>query len=179
LGHAYELARRYDLAEQAYRHAVALAPERAFPHRVLGTRLLRWGKPDVAVVPLARAWALDATHVETLNAYALALAQAGRVAEAEQHFRAGTQRFPEHVGLGLGLSVLLLSQGRLGEALGNYEAMATRFPKLSAVHVGRALVLLELGRQSDAQAALDHAIALDPANVRYRTRLVRSRAVPR
>jgi Flp pilus assembly protein TadD len=179
LGHAHELARHYDLAEQAYRRAVAVASDRAWTHRVLGSRLLRWGRPEEAIEPLARAWSLDSAHAETLNAYAIALSQAGRFEQAEQQLRKGAGQFPEHAGFGLGLSVLLLSQGKLREALANYDAMALRFPQLGSVQVGRSLVLLELGRQKDAQTALDRAIALDPTNVRYRTRLVRSRAATR
>src|SRR5262249_29047216 len=107
-GHAHELGRHYDLAEAEYRRAVVLAPERAYPVRVLGARLLRWGKPDEALAPLARAIALEPDHAETHNAYAMALARAGRAAEAEKVLRAAVQRFPERRELRLGLAVLLI-----------------------------------------------------------------------
>src|SRR6185369_13261312 len=55
IGNCWELERRYDEALVAYAQAVDVAPADPYPHRVLGTRLLRWGEYEAAIPPLTRA----------------------------------------------------------------------------------------------------------------------------
>ena len=178
LGHAHELGRAYDLAEAAYRRATQLEPGRAYPYRVLGARLLRWGRASEAIEPLARALALDPDHAETHNAYAMALAQAGREEQAEQAFRAAIARFPEARNLRLGLAALLINQAHYQDALDVYGELLARFPTFAPAHVGRAVLLEELGRKREAELALEAALTLAPHNPDYQARLARLRARP-
>jgi len=172
IGHTWELERRWDEALAAYLQAVSVAPQQARPYRVLGTRLLRWGRPADAVEPLARAVALAPAHAETWKALALARYHGGDVAAAEQSFRDGIALHAEHRGLRLGLAALLVNAHRFEEALTVYAAVLDREPALAAAHVGRALLLHELHRQAEADAAFEAAVrvARDPRP--YRARLL-------
>jgi Flp pilus assembly protein TadD len=89
IGETYELQRRYDEAGLAYRQATEIAPGSAYAHRFLGTRLLRWGDPELALAPLTRAVRLDPGHGETWNALGLARHALGDLGGAEAAFRAG------------------------------------------------------------------------------------------
>jgi tetratricopeptide (TPR) repeat protein len=171
LGHAQELARRYDLAERAYRRAIALAPDRAWPYRVLGTRLLRWGRAAEARVPLEQASQRDPTHAETQHALAIALAQSGDPAGAERVLRAAVARFPRQRSLRLGLAALVVNRAGYAEALAIYGDVLTQAPDFAPAYVGRALLLAQLGRREEAEQELDRAVLLDPRNGVYRERL--------
>lgn len=155
---------------------MARAPDDAYPYRVLGTRLLRWGKPERAVSPLEHAVELEPAHAETWNALALARYHTGDLSGAEQTFHRGLERHPMHRGLHLGLAALLVNASRFEDALAIYDRVVERWPSFAAAHVGRGLLLHELGRPDDAEAALERAteVARDPRP--YLARLARYRA---
>jgi Flp pilus assembly protein TadD len=148
-----------------------LAPGRAWPARVLGARLLRWGQYDEAVLVLERALALDREHVETHNALAMALAKAGKREAAERRFREAMARFPDQRRLALGLGALLVEGGQLRQALALYGDVARRWPGFAPAHVARSLLLAQLGERDAARAALAEAVRLAPQNQDYRRRL--------
>jgi Flp pilus assembly protein TadD len=175
LGHAHELGRQYDLAEADYRKAIAIAPERAYPYRVLGARLLRWGRPEEAIGPLQRALSLDDSHAETHNAYAIALVRVGRAPEAEAAFRRAIARFPEERSLRLGLAAMLINASHYDQALDVYGELLSRWPTFAPAHVGRAVLFAELGQKAEAERELEAALALQPNNADYRARLDRLR----
>ncbi len=168
LGHARELMHRYDLAELDYRTAVSLSPDRPWTHRVLGTRLLRWGRAEEAVAPLERAVALDPDHAETRNALALALFQAGDGARAEATFRTASARFPRHRGLALGHAIVLVESGNYEAALVVYAQIARRWPDFAAPYAARSILLAQLGRHAEAAGEMEEALARDPRNPSYR-----------
>lgn len=171
IGHTWELQRRYDEALLAYRHAVEVAPESAYAHRVLGTRLVRWGRPEAAVEPLARSVALDPAHAETWNALGLARYHAEDRAGAERAFREGIARHPAHTGLRLGLAALLINAERFDEALAIYDAVVERVPTFAPAHVGRGILLHELGREEEAEDAFVRAVEVARRPARFRRRL--------
>ncbi|HJL46266.1 MAG TPA: tetratricopeptide repeat protein, partial [Polyangiaceae bacterium LLY-WYZ-15_(1-7)] len=171
IGFTHELERRYDRALELYVEARDLAPGQAYPHRVLGTRLLRWGESEPALEPLERATQLAPDHAETWKALGLARHDQGDLEGAEAAFRAGLERRPRHLGLSLSLAALLVNAGRHEEALGVYDGLVEAYPRFAAAHVGRALLLHELGRPDDAEAALIRAVHVADDPARYERRL--------
>ncbi|MBX3250827.1 MAG: tetratricopeptide repeat protein, partial [Myxococcales bacterium] len=111
IGFTHELERDYAAALRVYVRATERAPEDAYPHRVLGTRLLRWHQPDEALAPLERATALDPRHAETWRALGLARHHAGDLEGAEAAFRQGLAQGHERA-LCLSLAALLVNAGR-------------------------------------------------------------------
>jgi Flp pilus assembly protein TadD len=162
LGHARELSRQYELAEQAYREGVEREPKRAWPRRVLGARLLRWGRASEAVPVLEQALRLDPDHAETYHALAIALTQDGDVPRAESVLHAGLQHFSKARGLQLALAALLINRAAYAEALAIYDDVVEGWPSFVPAHIGRAVLLAQLGRKQEAQVALARATQLDP-----------------
>lgn len=158
VGHTYELSRDYDRALEAYLSATEVAPESAHAHRVVGTRLLRWGRAEDAIPWLEQATALAPDHRETWNALAMARYHAGDLDGAEREFRAAIDRFPDAArGFRLGLAALLINEGRFDDALAVYDALLALEPDYAAAWAGRAILLHELGRRDDALASFERA----------------------
>ncbi|MCB9591522.1 MAG: tetratricopeptide repeat protein [Sandaracinaceae bacterium] len=179
IGHTWELQRHYDEALLAYRHAIEAAPRSAYAHRVMGTRLLRWGRAELSIGPLARAVDLDPTHAETWNALALARSAAGDAAGAEEAFRRGIEQRPDHPGLRLGLAALLVNDERYDAALAIYDAIVAERPTFAPAHVGRGILLHELGRPDEAEAAFVQAVRVARRPERFVRRLEAYRALRR
>ncbi len=174
VGHTHELERHYDEARLAYEQACALAPSSARPERVLGIRLLRWGRAADAIPHLTRATELDPTSASTWNALAVAQFHAGDGTSALATFAQARARFPEERDLALGHAALLVRTRELAAALAIYDAITEREPAFAAGHVGRALVLHELGRCDEALTAFrrgseaaDHAFAYEQRVIDY------------
>ncbi len=177
VGESYELERNYPEAELAYRQAAQLAPADAYALRLLGIRLLRWGRTQDAIESLSQALAREPSHGETYNALGVAYAQLGDGASAERTFRAGIAHDPKLLDLRLGLAATLVNAGRLREALAVYDALVDLAPRFAAVHVGRALLLDALSRPQDAIAAFERAVAVADDPRPYRVRLRQYRAL--
>lgn len=174
LGHAHELSRAYDRAEAAYRAAMALEPTRAFPYRVLGTRLLRWGRAEEAIPLFQDALQRDFAHAETHHALAIAFAHSGQPQQAEQTLRTALKRFPKERSLRLGLAALVVNRAGYEEALALYGEVLRDAPDFAPAYVGRGLLLLQLGQKAEAERELLRAVALDPKNAAYLERLRRA-----
>lgn len=179
IGNTWELQRRYDEALLAYRHATEANPESAYAFRVMGTRLLRWGRPELARPALERAVELAPEHAETWNALGLARYHSEDLEGAETAFRQGMEIHPEHTGLKLGLAAMLVNARRFEEALTIYAAVLERNPSFAPAHVGRALLLHELGREDEAERAFVEAVRVARDPRRYQRRLDEYRALRR
>ena len=179
IGFTQELERDYDQALATYLEAVVVDPEDAYPYRVLGTRLLRWGKADEAIEPLARSVEIDPSHPETWKALGLAHHAAGQADASESAFRAGLEHHPSDLGLNLSLAALLINAGRFEPALEIYYRLIEVLPRFAAAHVGRSLILHELGRENEAESALIRAVAVADDPARYERRLQAYRALRR
>jgi len=102
-----------------------------------------------------RAWQL---HAMLANEYL----NAGRVADAREHWTMAAELNPRDGETQNNLGRLLADEGRWGEALPYFEravALDPRFP-IGHVNLGRALVAL--GRFDEARPRYDRALALDP-----------------
>ena len=183
IGHTYELERRYDEAQLAYEQACGSSPNEARPERVLGARLLRWGRAAEAVPHLARAVELDPSSASTWNALAVAQFHAGDGTAALETF-ARAAAAHESSGLepdrdlALGRAALLVRFARYEEALALYDAVVAREPGFAPAHVGRALVLHELGRCEAARAALERSVRAAGDTPEARARLEEYRSGP-
>jgi tetratricopeptide (TPR) repeat protein len=168
----HELQRDYDAALRAYGRAIEIAPESAYAHRVLGTRLLRWNQADAALDPLARACALEPTHAETWKALGLARHQLGDLPGAESAFREGLRHRPNERTLQLPLAALLVNARRYEDALAIYDAVLQTDRRFAAAHVGRGILLHELRRYDEAEAAFARAVEVADDPRPYQARLL-------
>ncbi len=172
IGFTYELERQYERALQSYVRARDLAPNNAYAHRILGTRLLRWGQAPESIPHLERSVALDTSHAETWKALAMARYGVERIDEAEDAFVQGLRHHPDHRGLALGLAALLINAGRHAEALVLYDRVVELDEDFAPAHVGRGILLHELGREDEAEAAFEKAVEVARNPARFQRRLI-------
>lgn len=163
IGHTHELERHYDEAEIAYTQACSLEPGAPRPSRVLGLRLLRWGRAREALPHLERAAALAPDHAGTWNALALAQLHSGDGVAALATFeRARADRvargLPFDRGLAIGHAALFVRARRWEPALELYDAVIVHEPRYAPAHIGRGLMLHELGRCTEAREAFRRSV---------------------
>ncbi len=160
LGHAFELAHRYDEALAEYDEAAAQSPASPDGPREGGLRAARWGELAEALPRLEEAVRRGAHDVETLHALGLVRLHMGDLEGAAEAYRAGTRADPAPVDCWLGLATVSLQRDDAAGALEAYDAIVKQHPRFAAAHLGRAWALARLGRKADAGRALDEASAL-------------------
>jgi Flp pilus assembly protein TadD/SAM-dependent methyltransferase len=155
-------AGRLDDALPLYQHVMAGNPGHGGAMHMLGLLAYQIGRTDTAVDLLGQAAVLDPLVGAVHSNLGLALMARGRRKEAEASFRRALLmgKQPEtHASLGQ----LLLEQGRLEDALTNFRAATARNPALAVAQAGLGETLWKLGRATEAQAAYDKAVQLEPA----------------
>jgi tetratricopeptide (TPR) repeat protein len=160
LGHALELAHRYDEALQAYDEAAAVAPASPAGPREGGMRTARWGELEEARARLEEAVKRGANDAETWHALGLVRLHLGDAAGAEQAYRQGASADPSAPESWLGLATVAVSRDDAPGALAAYERLLVLRPRFAAAELGRAWALAKLARREEASRALDHAAEL-------------------
>jgi tetratricopeptide (TPR) repeat protein len=160
LGHAYELAHKFEEALAAYDEAAKIAPNSpAGPHEG-GMRAAHWGEAEAAEPRLAEAVRRGQKDPETFHALGLVRVHTGDLDGAEEAYRAGLAADPEAIENWLGLATVAVVRGDGALALQSYDALLAKRPNYAAASLGRAWALAKLGRKDDAKKELDHALAL-------------------
>ncbi len=175
LGHALELAHRYDEALDAYDEAARVAPGSAEGPREGGMRCAHWGETELARPRLEEAVRRGARDGEVWHALGLVRLHLGDLDGAEEAYRAGaaarapTDRTAEPgdrtvtsmvAENWLGLATVAVLRADAVASLAAYEQVLMRLPHFAPAELGRAWSLAKLGRASDASRALDHAAEL-------------------
>jgi len=157
LGHALELAHRYDEALAAYDHAAEVAPRDPLGPLTGGLRAARWGELEMAAPRLEEAVRRGPKDPAAWHALGLVQLSRGEVVAAEQAYRSGLLADPNALENRVGLATLAVSRGDLPAALVQYDAIVARRPNLPDAQLGRSFALIGLGRFEDARRALDEA----------------------
>ncbi|HYQ17629.1 MAG TPA: tetratricopeptide repeat protein [Polyangiaceae bacterium] len=160
LGHALEMAHRYDEALAAYDKAATVAPRDPLGPLTGGLRAARWGELEIAEPRLREAAHRDPKNPATWHALGLVLLSKGDAAAAEQAYQSGLLADPGALENRIGLATLAISRGDLSAALVQYDAIVARRPNLADAQLGRSFALIGLGRFDDARRALDEAARL-------------------
>jgi tetratricopeptide (TPR) repeat protein len=167
LGHALELAHRYDEALEAYDAAAAAAPASPVGPREGGMRAARWGEVEASRPRLEEAIRRGANDAETWHALGLVRWHLGDAEAAVEAYRAGTVADPRAPECWLGLASVAVARGDAAGALVAYDRVLALRPRFAAAELGRAWALAKLGRRADALEALDRAESMGarPENV--------------
>lgn len=157
LGHAFELAHRYEEALAAYDEAAKIAPESPAGPREGGMRCARWGEVDEARPRLEEAIRRGARDGVTYHALGLVCVHQKDLDRADEAYRAGATADPNGAENWLGLATVAVMRGDAAKALAAYDAVLARRPRFGAAQLGRAWALTKLGRRDEARDAIDRA----------------------
>lgn len=160
LGHAYELAHKFEEALAAYDEAAKIAPNSPVGPHEGGMRAAHWGEAEAAEPRLTEAVRRGQKDAETFHALGLVRVHTGDLDGAEQAYRAGLTVDPEAIENWLGLATVAVVRGDGALALTAYDALLAKRPNYAAASLGRAWALGKLGRKNDAKQELAHALAL-------------------
>lgn len=160
LGHAFELAHRFDEALAAYDTAASVAPASPLGPREGGLRAARWGEPEEAAPRLEEAVRRGANDEETFHALGLARVHVHDLDGAEDAYKRGVALNKKSTENLLGLATVAVLREDGSAALSAYDAILALLPRHAGAALGRAWALGKLGRRADAEKALDLAAEL-------------------
>lgn len=159
LGHAYELAHRYDEALAAYDEAARIAPDDALGPKRGGLRAARWGELRWAEPRLAEAARRAPGDAEVWHALGLVRVGLGELDAARQAYTAGLDADPSAIENHLGLATVALRLDEPRSALEQYESLLRARPSSTDALLGKSWSLILLGELRDAEAVLMEAEA--------------------
>lgn len=157
LGHALEMAHRYDEALEAYDSAAAAAPADPLGPLTGGTRAARWGELELAAPRLEEAVRRGPRDPAAWHALGVVQLSRGDLPRAEQAYRSGLLADPDALENRVGLASVALKRGDLAAALVQYDAIVASRPNFADARLGRSFALMGLGRFEEARRALDDA----------------------
>jgi tetratricopeptide (TPR) repeat protein len=160
LGHAYELAHRFEEALAQYDQAATLAPTSPAGPLEGGMRCARWGEAEEARPRLEEAIKRGEHAAETYHALGVVLLQLQDIDGAERAYRDGLRADPDHDENTIGLATVAILRNDPQAALSAYDTLVKKHPSYAAGHLGRAWALAKLGRKDEALSALDRAETL-------------------
>ncbi len=133
------------------------------------------GQASKGLAALAQVSGAHPSSLLFVSTYALALASAGRSAEALVHLRAAVKRWPSHAALYHDLAVVARGRGFVAEALRAEDAALAIDSTLASARHGKGLILSESGRHAEAAVEFAEAARVDPTNVVYHSDLGNAR----
>jgi tetratricopeptide (TPR) repeat protein len=176
LGHAYELAHRFEEALAAYDEAAARSPASPAGPREGGMRCAHWGEVDAAAPRLEEAVKRGAKDAEIFHVLGLVRLHQKNLDGAEAAYRQGLAADPNDPSNMLGLATVAVTRDDAKSALAAYDALLAKHPGYAAGYLGRAWALAKLGRKAEATEALDRAeeLGASPEHVKKQRALVSS-----
>jgi tetratricopeptide (TPR) repeat protein len=144
------------------RKAVAIAPEQARLHRLLGMALSRLGRNEEALESLDRAISRDPARADLFGSRGDVLAALGQLAEAVASYDRAVAINPDSFDDWCNRGNALAYLGKHEEAIASFERAIALAPEFAPVHYNRGNALAALGRNEKAVASFDKAVALDP-----------------
>jgi tetratricopeptide (TPR) repeat protein len=157
LGHAMEIAHRYDQALELYDRAASVAPKDPLGPRTGGLRAARWGETALAGPRLEESLRRDPRDAAVWHALGLVRLHEGDMSGARTAYESGLAADPAALENRVGLATLALKAGDPERALREYERLLAERPGFIEGHLGRAWALAALGRLDAASRALAEA----------------------
>ena len=163
-GQRYGREGRFDLAEQAFRAAVASDPVSAEARANLGISLANLGRVDEARQELTESVRLDGTHALARFSLAVVYDRLGDEKAALEHYLAAAKLDPDSVQTLVYLADLLLRSGSPEKASSFYRQALEKGGNSPRVAHSLGMALVKAGRHTDARKVLEAALAGDPRN---------------
>lgn len=149
-------------AIDAYRQALAGAPDDPVALNLLGAALVQLGDAEAAVAYLERAAARQRGNPGVLGNLAQAYFALGRYEAAREAFRKASRADPRHAHYQLGIANSCAMQGELAQAETLLHRIVQRFPGEPLAWFNYGNVLRDQGRVADALPYFQRAATLAP-----------------
>jgi len=159
LGHAFELAHRFDEALAAYDRASQVAPHDALGPKSGGLRAAHWGELGLAEPRLEEAVRRAPRDAESWHALGLVRVGLGKLEAARQAYVNGSSADPSALENHLGLATVALRMNQPERALAEYDMLLAARPRFTAALLGKSWSLILLGRFDAAELVLEEATA--------------------
>lgn len=149
----------FDFGVAEIEESVAALPRKEAPPHADGESAAEWydegceleeSDRDGAMHAYARAIELDAQHADAHINLGRLHHDAGRLAEAERHYRAGLTAQPDDVTAAFNLGVVLEDQDRLDEAVAAFQQAVKCDPGLADAYYNLSRLCEKLGRRAEA-----------------------------
>jgi tetratricopeptide (TPR) repeat protein len=170
---------RFDLAEQAFRAAVASDPVSSEARANLGISLANVGKVQEARDELAESVRLDDGNALARFSLAVVHDRLGEDKAARGHYLAALQRDPGNVQALVYFADLLLRTGEAGEAATHYRRALQANGHSTRIELSLAMAQVKSGRRADARKTLEDALAAEPNSAEVVNSLARLLATAR
>ncbi|HVW24350.1 MAG TPA: tetratricopeptide repeat protein [Polyangiaceae bacterium] len=157
MGHALEIAHRYEEALSMYDRAAEVAPRDPLGPRTGGLRAARWGETELAAPRLEEALRRNPRAADVWHALGLVRLHLGDLDGAQVAYRSGLVADPGALENRIGLATVALERGAPADALREYDVVIQARPMFGDGYLGRAWALIALGRFDEAAASLDEA----------------------
>lgn len=157
MGHALEIAHRYEEALSMYDRAAEAAPHDPLGPRTGGLRAARWGEAELAAPRLEEALRRNPRAADVWHALGLVRLRLGDLDGASTAYRSGLVADPGALENRVGLATVALERGAPADALREYDFVVKARPAFGDGYLGRAWALIALGRYEEAAASLDEA----------------------
>jgi Flp pilus assembly protein TadD len=157
LGHALELAHRYDEALALYDQAAEVAPRDPAGPREGGLRAAAWGEHELARPRLEEAIRRTPRDPKLWHALGVVCLGLEQIEDAEHAYRSGLVADPHALENRVGLATVALIRDDPAEALREYELILAEKPRFGDAWLGKSWALLRLGRLAEAEEAIVHA----------------------
>lgn len=164
LGTAYSRLGQLESAVAAYQQALSIDPIYAEAHRNCGTSLRKLKRFSDAIPHLSQALLSNPNSRDVRSSLAICLLRSGKELDSVAHFEWLVERFPDDLQALLGLAQALLKDKGNKERCANcWQTLTTRCPERIEYWNNYASSLKSLERHSEAIAACERALSLDPA----------------
>lgn len=172
-GQQFGRAGRFDLAEQAFRAAVASDPVSAEARANLGISLANVGKMQEAREQLVESLRLDDGNALAHFSLAVVYDRLGEDQAARVQYHAALHQNPNHVEALVYSADLLVRAGEPGQAAALYRRALTAYGHSTRMELSLAMALVKAGRRVEAKKVLEQALAAEPGSAEVINSLAR------
>ncbi len=156
---------RFAEGVELVRRGLAVEPQRARSHVLLGRALVELGDLAEALASFDRAIVYEGTHAGAHGNRGDVLARLGRLQEAIESYRQAIAIEPGSLANWCNLGAAQAELGRHDEALASYQQVIALQPSFIEAHLMRGNLLRALGRNAEALESYDRALAVAPNEV--------------
>jgi tetratricopeptide (TPR) repeat protein len=164
---------RFDLAEQAFRAAVASDPSNAEAIANLGISLANLGRTEEARDRLVESLRMDDTIALAHFSLGVVYDRQGADASAIEQYRAAIKHDPNNVQAVVYLADATLRTGAALEAAHWYRQALAKAPDSTRISHALAMALIKAGRHAEARKVLESALSAQPGNAELLNALAR------